>query len=243
MNVAIALKDRFPESDSEQLQKYIDICTNKTESCNDDYFENHHILPKHEFPEYENLSENKWNCAKLSYVNHCLAHYHFAKAVNTGPAWCAISAMLNMKSEDNKRISSDMSDEDVIRLAEIGAEFKKSYRGELHHLFGKPAHFKGRTHTEETKSKLREINLGKVSPNKGRVYGKNPQLTQSKTKNNPLWNELKKEMFELWLLSGKKSKVGFSTWLSNNTKHTFTDSALSKLLNQFKTQGFVPPIG
>lgn len=48
-------------------------------------FEKHHILPKAKdmFPLYENLNKYKWNCIKLSYREHFIAHWLLWKTFNT----------------------------------------------------------------------------------------------------------------------------------------------------------------
>jgi len=47
------------------------------------YYENHHILPKSIFPEYENLHYNKWNgvllTAREHYICHALIWKHYKK--------------------------------------------------------------------------------------------------------------------------------------------------------------------
>lgn len=65
----------------EYLDKYIDFLVNYSQlnPSNEDYTENHHILPKCTFPEFKN--EN-WNIINLSYKDHIMVHLWLFKSIN-----------------------------------------------------------------------------------------------------------------------------------------------------------------
>lgn len=122
------------------MQKYITLCSNI--SADDEYTEKHHILPKSLFPEYQNLKNHSWNCAKLSYKNHIMAHYYFAVAINTRSAWAPLMLMIG-KTIGHKHLS----EADIIDLADYQSVAKAQMRTT-------PV-------SQETRDKLRSHNLGK----------------------------------------------------------------------------------
>lgn len=65
------------------LRWYRFIVENSTERNKHltEYTENHHILPRSVFPKFSNLRKNQWNCAKLTYREHFLAHWLLTKCM------------------------------------------------------------------------------------------------------------------------------------------------------------------
>lgn len=70
------IKEKLQEItvDYSVLKKYLLLIEKYIENPPEDNYEKHHILPKSLFPEYKNLSKNKWNCVKLPYLEHIEAH-------------------------------------------------------------------------------------------------------------------------------------------------------------------------
>lgn len=94
----IFIKEEFIKKhktiDSEiYLDKYIDFLINyKVDSINDNYTENHHILPKSSFPEFKNET---WNIIELSYDDHRLVHLWIFKAINIRKYQRPLNWMMN----------------------------------------------------------------------------------------------------------------------------------------------------
>lgn len=113
--------EKYPSCNLDYLQKYLDLCNSP-----DIDGEKHHILPAHEWEEYKNLSSCDWNCAVLSPINHCLAHFYYAKCVNTINSWYAVMCMLNMKNDKNLRAYTEL---EIKELAKIYDEYSSNHRG------------------------------------------------------------------------------------------------------------------
>lgn len=56
--------------------KFVEACQLKDNVIG---IERHHILPKCIFPNFKSLKENAWNCAKLTYRQHYIAHWILTK--------------------------------------------------------------------------------------------------------------------------------------------------------------------
>lgn len=125
--------ETFDSVDESALDVYLKLCTTDDSG---DFLENHHILPKHAFPEYQKFAEYPWNKVSLSYSNHFLAHYWFAKAVDTWSAWNTVTMM---SGENDKCFRSWPSDsigsianiveQAKLRMREIG--FSDSQRANM----------------------------------------------------------------------------------------------------------------
>lgn len=69
--------------------------------------EDHHILPRSIFPEFENLKENPWNCIKLSLRHHFIAHWILSNTFIKGkPRGCMKLGFWSMCFSSKTRISS-----------------------------------------------------------------------------------------------------------------------------------------
>lgn len=186
--------NEYPSADIESLNKYISICSENDES---DYTELHHILPKSIFPIYKDLGLYPDNGIRLSYTNHCLAHYWLAKAINDKRAWFAVGYMLNSKQYENITetdvIALSVIDKSSVQKGSNNGFYGKSHTSETKELIsskkrGKPGHKHtpdsirkmsesqkgekswryGTTHSEEHKQYLSEINTGEQNG----FYGK-----------------------------------------------------------------------
>lgn len=96
INIYSELLSKFPYNNIEILAyiSYIDHC-NKTNKFLPDkfYTEEHHILPKKTFPEYENLKKNFWNCINLTFFQHIVAHAKMAKFKSYDMQWAYVCMM------------------------------------------------------------------------------------------------------------------------------------------------------
>lgn len=75
------------------IDEYIDFCI-LNHGANIKCGENHHILSRTIFPEYQNFKDHPWNLSRLSNYNHYIAHSILFKAINNstfGYAWYAMN--------------------------------------------------------------------------------------------------------------------------------------------------------
>jgi len=91
------------------LKRYVNFIlscqeSNETKNITKD-IEKHHICPqgKKFFPQYKSFKKHPWNCAKLTYRQHFMAHYMLAKAYG-GYAWNSFYMLVNCINDKNKRI-------------------------------------------------------------------------------------------------------------------------------------------
>jgi hypothetical protein len=73
------------------LDKYISLLINYN-SDNEEYKENHHILPKSTFPEFSN---EPWNIIKITYDDHKLVHLWLFKSINIRSYQRPLNWMMN----------------------------------------------------------------------------------------------------------------------------------------------------
>lgn len=64
------------------------------------YYEEHHILPRCIFPEYEKLSQNKWNGILLTAREHFLFHWLLTKIMKTEVLFKKMENALSMMQQD-----------------------------------------------------------------------------------------------------------------------------------------------
>lgn len=74
------LLQKSSDANMHHLKRYIRLMQIWNNVQNTGYIENHHILPKHVFPEYKNLKHYPWNGIKLTTRQHIIAHYILMKA-------------------------------------------------------------------------------------------------------------------------------------------------------------------
>lgn len=91
----------------QKLNEYIDFClqNNQNERIQGKT-SYHHILPNKLFPEYSNLTNNKWNGSHLFYSDHYYSHFLFTEAIDDYSQLYAFCAMHN-KDIKNDRISKN----------------------------------------------------------------------------------------------------------------------------------------
>jgi len=126
---------------------YNDIITNAQSECRfkskENYYEEHHIYPKS-----FGGGDEQSNLVLLTSREHYICHYLLVK-FNTSMEKSKMALAFNMmNSNGNDRQSRYYNS----KLYESNK--KNLPRGKVHHWYGK-------THSDETKQKLREINLGK----------------------------------------------------------------------------------
>jgi hypothetical protein len=83
------------------LKEYLEFTLNYSNTSNK-YSENHHILPKSQFPEYLN---EKWNIVNLVYEDHVFAHELLFLAYNNRSNHRPLQFMRSQISKDSKLIS------------------------------------------------------------------------------------------------------------------------------------------
>jgi hypothetical protein len=118
------------------------------EAMSTDGNENHHILPKKLFPEFKNFNKNNWNCARLPYRDHYIAHYLLCKVFpKEGHHSClrAFNQMQRVKNVVN-----------ISELADLYSEFRESLAKSFSEIN------KGRKPTAEQLKKLSESMKGRV---------------------------------------------------------------------------------
>lgn len=144
--------------DNSALSEYLRICFNPTEV--DGYSELHHILPKSKYPEYSDLKEHPWNGVRLSYVDHCRAHYWIWKATGDYGMWCSVKALCHMWNDEHRRLRT-ITEAEVIAVAEIAQAIKGTQKVSLDTRKKLSEAGKGRVVTEETRRKISEAQIGK----------------------------------------------------------------------------------
>ncbi len=120
------LLEKYPHGDIDHLDKYIEIVSNPVGKG---YTEAHHILPKHEFPEFKKFSLHKWNKVVISYVEHIICHWHYAKFCNTNESMAAVQQLMQVKALH----LADTTDEQLIQLRDIANYLKnnRDWKSEL----------------------------------------------------------------------------------------------------------------
>ena len=113
--------------------------TKKREKNKEIYFENHHILPRCMFPEYENLKEHTWNSVLLTPREHFICHYLLCKMVNKNtPEWYklvrAFTFMYSNSSFQGERYVNSRLYEFARKT--IGQIMSEAQTGELNSQFG-----------------------------------------------------------------------------------------------------------
>lgn len=140
----------------------------------DSYTERHHILPKAKefWPEFADLSKNKWNSVSLTARQHLIAHHILAKALG-GKMWVALWSMVNGKCSfyrPNMKIDSVLlalarenhsraHSETMIKHYEDNPDARKAVSDRMK---GENNPFYGKHHTEEVREHLSLINTGKT---------------------------------------------------------------------------------
>ena len=267
MDIKKEILSRYPASDIEYLEKYIDICSRPSKEG-----QFHHILPRKLWPKYVN---SKKNICVLTPYNHVIAHFYFSKA--TGALWNAIR-WFSGKNNPAKTL------EEAKKVAEIYSEFILNYSWSDDH---RNNHLKS-----QRKDKLRELRSKNTKNN-----WKNPEfkerllksrkdnytkevrerrsISQSIAQKNPdtnvkrshsmkeLWTSqkgrekykntqanqrlaeywcmpLKRKLFDIWV-EDKPKKCKFSNLLLLNHGIKLTPNQLRMLVDEFRDKGFIYP--
>ncbi|MGL4523796.1 MAG: hypothetical protein ACRCWQ_14710 [Bacilli bacterium] len=235
MDIRTKILDKFPECDINLLDEYLLLCDNDE---HDEYTENHHILPRCHWPEYENLNIHKWNSVNLAPENHVYAHWILAKCVNSPQSWLAVSRTLNSHHV------VDMSETEIRFLSDV----YKDYRLNV-------------SHTEETKAKisagLRKPDVAEYRRTRILERYSNPEYVEyfksainspvakrnhkKSIRKSDVWNNpIKRTLYELWTNNGFPKKGNLSIVAKANGLN-YTANQLSRLVVEFETQGFVEP--
>lgn len=141
------------------------------------YTEKHHILPKAKdfWPEYENISQNRWNLSILTGRQHVIAHWMLAKSLEGhmwSALWCFVSGFDH--GYRNGKIESNLINSDFI--SKIRHEFslvcskrnknywtdEKRYAKSLK-MIGSNNHYYGKSLPESSKILIGNANRGENS--------------------------------------------------------------------------------
>ena len=120
--------------DEELLEQYIQFCCEKALNKRvKGKTALHHILPKKLFPEYSDLSNNKWNGVHLLYSDHYIAHSLLHEAIDNisiSYAWFTMNNMdLYSKNVDGKQILGAEKHQQLMeKRSRIASDFQKGKR-------------------------------------------------------------------------------------------------------------------
>lgn len=198
---------------------FIDNCKikNKMLDTNSIYTEKHHILPKSDFPEYKDVSEN---IIILTGRQHFLAHWMLAKAISSSNMWFAFNQMRRLHKNSilyeygRNFISKAISDantgkvrsqqfKDMISDRFKGKQLAKySYKDEYFWVERNDDRWntgeiipaaQGRKHKKETKEKIGKSNKGKShyinDKNEVKMFNHTDVPKGFVPYNNPKWYE------------------------------------------------------
>ena len=146
------------------MRIYHNIVENAKIRTTEDYVEKHHIIPK-----CLGGSNDKENLVELTAREHFICHWLLAKHHNSKQLWNAFSMMCIGAKKHHRYISSRTFE--ILRKARSLAS-----KGENNPMYGKPSACK--SHTEETKMKIRMSKLGK----KRTPFKRSPASDETKRK-------------------------------------------------------------
>lgn len=129
------------------IKIYNSIIENAKTKLKEGYTETHHIIPK-----CMGGTNDPTNLVKLSAREHYICHWLLAKYYNNKQLWAAFSMMIQSSNKHQRIITSRM-----FERAKIARSIATS--GSNNPMYGKPSACK--SHTEETKEKIRLSKLGK----------------------------------------------------------------------------------
>ena len=160
------LYNKAPSNSEHYIKRYIKFifsCIEENKNLpKNTYTENHHILPRCYWKEYENLTKHKWNKAKLTARQHYISHIILAKIFG-GKMWLALDRM-TAKSPDhngnrNYTVHSSIYEQIRIEKSRFISESKKGlHAGDKNPMYGKKGELSpnfGLKRSEETKEKQR----------------------------------------------------------------------------------------
>lgn len=159
------------------LRIYNDIIENAKNRNLDGYKERHHILPK-----CMGGDNSRDNLIDLTAREHYLCHWLLAKAHNNKKLWAAF-AMMCASSDKHGRITNSKIFERARKAMSVAMS------GDGNPMYGKPSACK--SHTQETKDKIRNSKLGKKrSPFKRKPHSEETKLKISVAKKGRApWNK------------------------------------------------------
>ena len=194
-------KDLFSNKYSNWYYSIIENAQSKSRKRGNDYYENHHILPKSIFPEFTN--EN-WNKVLLTAKEHFICHHLLTKFTKNNLKRKMDNAHHKMCfciSPDHKReykISSSVYDNARKQHSEnISGKNHPMYgiRGKENPLYGIPR-------SQETKDKISKANKGKMCGKEHPLYGTTwSDETRKKMKNRVYGSGENSTKFKGWYIT------------------------------------------
>lgn len=190
--------------------KFLDLCIqqNKNKELK---LSKHHILPKADdmFPQYINLKENPWNLAKLTHRQHYIAHWMIAKI---------FPDVLSQTYTAMKFFKGDNS-----RMFEIFSIRKNKLHSE--NMKGDKNHFFGRTHSEETISRIMQTKNNKSEEEKLESIRKRKETVSKRSEEEQ--KEIKDKISNTLLNKSEEEKNESKRKSAETT--TYNDSILPKI--------------
>jgi len=211
----------------------------KSRDLVDIYFEKHHIIPR-----AMGGGDSLENIVKLTAREHFICHLLLPKMTTGLIRYKMIHAIWQLsicnKNGERHRPNSHTYE----RLKKERNEILKLYRGENHHLYGKPGLRKGVKTPDEVKKKISNAKLGSVAWNKGIPRTDEERSKISKTRRirstDPNWNvrpPCSKEKAE----KIKKANTG-KKW-ANNPMLKLRVYASPEIVNNLLSNGWAPGRG
>lgn len=188
------------------LKIYDSIIEKARKRCNSDgtYLEKHHIVPK-----CIGGTNNQENLVKLTAREHYMCHLLLAKIHNIKKLWAAFSMMCKSSSKHHRIYNNKQYEK--MRIAAV-----KAFSGEGNGMFGKISAMKNKTHTNETREKIRQSKLGK----KRKPFNRKPASLETKLKislsKKGKSSKLRGRVLEKHMCESCKRLIG---GLPNYTKH------------------------
>ncbi|MCK5375395.1 MAG: hypothetical protein KAJ40_08920, partial [Alphaproteobacteria bacterium] len=131
------------------LKIYTNICQNAVlRTRPTGYCESHHILPKSIYPEFEDVKLHPWNSVYLTAREHFIVHRLLTKCATGDAKQSMIYAAWMMATSGKTRVTART----YAVLKEAASQANKNRIQPM----------QGKHHSEETKEKIRQGNLGKT---------------------------------------------------------------------------------
>ena len=253
LNTLKLFNNNYNVASNNHLEEYLNICSYP--DINSKYAENHHILPKSLFPDYE---INPENIVRLSYENHYLAHSLLALALDNDKmtqAWVLMngyryngSSKIDLLGKDKykelKKKSYDYLSSTVV--VKENDTYKRIYKSD----FNPDIHtFHTTNHTPVFDTKLNKnilIDVDEYHKNKNRYVStighkipvycllqkKNISVTKDEYENNPNYIALSTDRVGVTNSNGNKCIVTSETYQQNKDKYTHKNTdKVTVLLN------------
>lgn len=220
INIEKMLCDNYHVKCDVSFRKYLDLCLSKRIYPDWTYCEDHHILPKSLYPEFdwydkENGHHKSWNCVSLSLVDHLTAHVLFARSFNR----CMNMASL-MTSGKCMNIAK-LSESEIAEIADLKHQLmisRNPARARVETLFeiwienNKP---KRSNFSHILKTHGYDFGIGQLNRLVGEFLLKSPRTSELEHGNLSYTKEEFDTFFDLWVANGKPKYTNFTKLLND----------------------------